>query len=208
MKNHESTNRFLFVALALFTVSISLLIVGPRTADAQSIDLNEIRGQREAESIKKFTDSLTLFENLVLSAAAAQNRNTATGAGLKDKGEKVRADLTATIPSLEGFVSKLKSANRFNDQFDADVNTLLGSNKVKSRVQRAGGARKFLNSGLSSSSVNNLKKEIGTAASLVEVTKSEDLCRFVGIGILAEALLQKKSTTANDKFYEKLGCDK
>ncbi len=207
MKNQESTNRSLFVALAMFTLSFSLLLAGPRTANCQGIDLNEIRGQREAESVKKFADSLSAFNNSVL-AAAAQTRSTTTGAGLKDKGEKVRADLTATVSSLEGFVSRLKSANRYNDQFDTDVNTLLGSNKVKSRVQRAGGARKFLSSGLSSSSINNLKKEIGTAASLVEVTKSEDLCRFVGLGIVAEALLQKKATTANDKFYEKLGCDK
>lgn len=207
MKNQKSLNRSIFIGLTMFTLSFACLIAKPQSASAQEIDLKQLRAQSEAESIKKFTDSLTLFYNLV-SGATAQTNNKSIGAGLKEKGERVRSDLTNTVSSIESFVSKLKSANRFNDQFDADVNALIGSNKVKGRLVKAGGARKLLTSVLNSTAVNNLKKDVGTAASILEVTKSEDLCRFVAIGIVAEAVLQRKATTANDKFYEQIGCNK
>ncbi len=207
MKNQKSLNRSIFIGLTMFTLSFACLIAKPQSANAQEIDLKQLRAQSEAESIKKFTDSLTLFYNLV-SGATAQTNNKSVGAGLKEKGERVRAELTSNVSSIESFVAKLKTANRFNDQFDADVNALIGSNKVKGRLAKAGGARKLLASVLNSTSVNNLKKDVGTAASILEVTKSEDLCRFVAIGIVAEAVLQRKATTANDKFYEQIGCNK
>ena len=145
MKNQKSLDRSIFIGLTMFTLSFACLIAKPQSANAQEIDLKQLRAQSEAESIKKFTDSLTLFYNLV-SGATAQTNNKSIGAGLKEKGERVRAELTSNVSSIENFVTKLTTANRFNDQFDKDVNALLGSNKVKGRLVKAGGARKLLTS--------------------------------------------------------------
>ena len=125
---------------------------------------------------------------------------------LISKAEKIRNETAGFISTLDGLVAILKSANRFNDQFDKDVDALIGGNKVKSRVGRTGGARKLLGSLSHSTIINSLKKDVASAAEMRDFTKNEDICKFLAVGIVTEILLLKKATTGNDKFYEQYGC--
>ncbi len=208
MKNLNYSTRKLLIGLSVAFFSFGPLLPA---ANAQGIDLKELKAQKEAESIKTFTDSLALFYNLV-SGATAKSLNGSggkiAGAGLKERAEKVRNEIPAYISNLEGLINKLKAANRFNDQFDKDVATLLGSNKVKGLVTKIGGARKLLGNGLNSSALNSLKKDVGFAAETLEIIRNNDVCQIVAVGIMTEALLFKKAATANNKFYEQYGCSK
>ncbi len=211
MKRLSALNHPLFIGLTIFTFSCALFLALARPVKGQGIDLKEVKAQKEAESIKKFTDSLTLFYNLVSGATAqplGSKGGKNVGAGLKEKAEKIRNETTSHIASIETLITKLKTANHFDDQFDSDVSKLLGSNKVKGRLVKVGGARKLFGSVLNSNAIGSLRKDVSSAAETLEFNKNEDVCKFIAVGIVVEALLFKKAATGNDKFSEEYGCNK
>lgn len=206
MKNLNSITRSLFIGLMLFVLF--------SVANAQGVDLKDIKAQKEAEAIKKYTDLVTNFYAHLYQAIGDKGQSVngksgkIAGAGLRDRAAKVRSESVSNFDNLQSLIAKLRVANHFDEQFDKDVAKLLGSNKVKSRLTKSGGARKLLESILNSSATNNLKKNVSESAELVEFTKDEDVCKFIAVGIVVEALSFKKSTTANDKIYEANGCHK
>ncbi len=208
MKNQNSLQHFVFSRLTIFVLSLALFA----SAAAQGIDLKELKAQKETDAIKKYTDLVTNFYTHLYQAIGERSQSISkgkvAGAGLTDKATKVRSELTNAVDSIQNLIAKLKAGNHFDEQFDKDVATLLGSNKVKARLTKNGGARKLLGSVLNSSAMNNLKKNVGESAGLVEFTKDEDVCKFIAVGIVVEILSAKKSTTANDKIYEANGCHK
>jgi hypothetical protein len=206
MKNLNSITRSIFIGLitfALFSVT-----------NAQGVDLKAIKAEREAEAIKKYTELITNFYAHLYQAIADRGQSVngksgkIAGAGLSDKAAKVRSESVSNFDNLQSLIAKLKSANRFNEQFDKDVAKLLGAHKVKGRLTKSGGARKLLESVLNSSVTNGLKKNVTESASLVEFIKDEDTCKFIAVGIVVEALSTKKSTRLSDSIYEANGCHK
>ena len=206
MKNLNSITRSIFIGLMMFALF--------SVTNAQGIDLKELKAQKEAEAIKKFTDLVTNFYAHLYQAIGDRGQSVngksgkVAGAGLTDKATKIRSESVNNFDNLQSLIAKLKVGNHFDEQFEKDVTKLLGSNKVKNRLAKSGGARKLFESVLNSTATNNLKKNVGESAGLVEFTKDEDVCKFIAIGIVVEVLSTKKSTTANDKIYEANGCHK
>jgi hypothetical protein len=203
MRNLNLLNRLLVVVL--------MLLASFSTITAQGVDLKEIKATKEAEAIKKYTDLLTNFYLHLYGAIGNKSQPLEKGkvpGGLTDKATKVRSETAGNFDNVQSLIAKLKAANHFDEQFDKDVIKLLGSNKVKDRLTKSGGARKLFQSILNATATNDLKKNISESASLIEFTKDEAVCRFIAVGIIVEVLSSKKSTTPNDKIYEVNGCHK
>jgi len=208
MKNQKHFHHSLLAGLATSVLSLALF----SSVAAQGIDLKELKAQKEAEAIKKYTDLVTNFYTHLYQAIGDRSQSISkgkvAGAGLTDRATKVRSELMNTVDSIQSLIAKLRAGNHFDEQFDKEVIKLSGGNKVKSRLTKAGGARKLFESVLNSTATNNLKKNVSESASLVEFTKDEDVCKFIAVGIVVEVLSAKKSTTVNDKIYEANGCHK
>ena len=202
MKTLNSLTHSIFISLALFA--------GFSAANGQGIDLQGLKAQREADSIKKYTDLVTDFYIHLYQAIGDRSQSISkgkvAGAGLTERATKVRSELNGNVDNIQSLIAKLKTGNHFDEQFDKEVIKLLGGNKVKNRLAKSGGARKLLGSVLNSTATNNLKKNVSQSAGLVEFTKDEDVCKFIAVGIVVEILSSKKPTTTNDKIYEANGC--
>lgn len=225
MKNRKIKTSSLLTAL-LSTVFVIALCVS--NTDAQRrFDFKAAGVENEAAGIDQFTDALISF-SLKNSEISKKNTSLADRLRLKkeleDAGNKVKASAGNARRLLQALISKLKSGNRWNDDFDKDFLDGIVSPRIKSLVQRNGGARKAL--GDAEALFSSLNAEIDAAVREANdnqaLNETGDVlftnasfayrkngCVLLGIGIaLAESRLLKMKLTAQnlDNIFDNKGC--
>jgi hypothetical protein len=143
MKKNNSI-RSIFTALfsAAFVIVFCLSTV--QNAEAQRrFDPKATGTESELRNVANFTQELLTFQK----QAEDIDKGGATEADLKkfqDRGKRIKDGTSNTRGSLQSFISKIKSANRWNDEFDAEFLDSISNAKVKAFIKRIGGARKAL----------------------------------------------------------------
>ncbi len=211
MKNRNNFNHLMSIGLIISTFALVGFFAISQPVKAQSrVDLKVLKADEEAKTITSLSGALFDFfeKNLpidlykrVMIDSEQDSQTKTERENLKAEGEKVKTELKNTFLALTDLISKLKKANLWDEQFDKDVAKLIKSNEIKGWLDKSGGGRKLLESGVSATSVNRVKKEIDDLANLIklETLKSKDVCKFMAIGIVVRALREKKSTSLTVK---------
>jgi hypothetical protein len=97
----------------------------------------------------------------------------------KNKGEELKVLLKRGYVALLDLILKLKKANLWDEQFDKYVAKLITGGDIKTQLEKYGGARKLLESGLNLNSAAGLKKDIDDHANLFiwQTAKTKETCR-------------------------------
>jgi hypothetical protein len=209
----------------LFSVAFVALLVSNATAQRR-FDFKAAGVETEAAGIEQFTDALIAFS---LKDVETRRSKLADRVKLRrelqDTGTKVKGSSSNARRLFQELIAKLKSGNRWNDDFDKSFLDGIVSPRIKSLIQRNGGARKVLAD--AEALLNSLNAEIDetireannnqalnetneatfTRASFYG--KRGDRCLLLGIGIaLAESRLLKMKLTAQnlDNIFDSKGC--
>jgi hypothetical protein len=227
MKNQKIKTSSLLAALfsAMFVIALCV----SDTAAQRRFDFKAAGVETEAVGIDQFTDALIAFvlKDVAFKKATSLQDRIRLRRELKEAGDKVKGSSGNARRLFQTLIAKLKSGNRWNDDFDKDFLAGIVSPRIKSIVQTNGGARKALTD--AEALFNNLNAEIDatvreandsqgfnttgdasfTNASFASAKKIRGGCVLLGIGIaLAESrLLNMKLTAQNlDNIFDNKGC--
>lgn len=214
----------------LFSTAFVIALCVSDTAAQRRFDLKAAGVDNEAAGIEQFTDALISF---ALKDAELSKKSTSLTdrvrlrRELQDAGSKVKGSAGNARRLLQALISKLKSGNRWNDELDTDFLNSIISPRIKSLIQRNGGARKVLadadaifnslnadiDATLREANENQALNETGEFTfmntSFAFYGKRGDRCILLGIGIaLAESRVLKMKLTAQnlDNIFDSKGC--
>jgi hypothetical protein len=207
MRKLHSLTRSLFISLTMFAFSFALFLATPQSARAQSEILKKAKAQKEAGTIKRYTDLLVNFYDFV---SRAKNGEKTAAAELPAKAKKLIDGFRDYKFNIEDLLKKLGDSPMTHDQIDADADKLLGGNVIaSSRAFQNGGVLSTLNRGLDVKLGTKLLIDVSIASERFESHSSgteKAVCRYLAVGIIAEALLLNKGATSVDKLYIKRSC--
>lgn len=212
---------------SLLTVLLSIVFVAlcvSNTTAQRRFDFKAAGVETEAAGIEQFTDALIAF-----SLKDVENRKSKLTDRVKlrrelqDNGSRVKGSSSNARRLLQELIAKLKNGNKWNDDFDKSFLDGIVSPRIKSLIQRNGGARKVLAD--ADGLFNSLNTEIddsireansqalnetgGVILMNASFAKRGDRCLLLGIGIaLAESRLLKMKLTAEnlDNIFDSKGC--
>lgn len=226
MRNRRIKTSSLLTLLLSTTFVIALCV--SNTAAQRRFDFKAAGVENEATGIDQFTDALISF---ALKNAEISKKSTSLTdrvrlkRELQDAGNRVKGSAGNARRLLQALISKLKQGSKWNDDFDKDFLDGIVSPRIKSLIQRNGGARKALSD--ADAVFNSLNAEIDEAvreandnqalneSGEVSFTKvsfafyRKNGCVLLGIGIaLAESRLLKMKLTAQnlDNIFDSKGC--
>ena len=208
-----------FSAAFVFIVGLSAV----QNADAQrKFDPKATGTETELRNVANFTQELVNF----LKLADLVDQNSAVSEDdhkkLRDTGKRVKDGTSNARTNLQGFISKLKAANRWNDDFDAEFLDAIVSPRIKAFIQKAGGARKALTA--AEAALNAVGQQVDAAINDAKKPRAENIvtdvffmnasfssnpnyvfsarkfrvgCFLLGVGIAAAEIARAKLTAEN-----------
>jgi|GEM_PF-2605940 len=228
MRNRKTSS----LLTVLFSTAFVIALCVSNTAAQQRFDFKAAGVENEATGIEQFTDALVSFylKDVETKKSKSLPDRVRLRRELQDASSKVKGNSGNARRLFQELISKLKNGNRWNDDFDKDFLAGIVSPRIKSLIQRLGGARKALD--LAEAAFNSLNADIDqtvkeanddnalnqagevsfTNASFTPAAfsrKRGDGCILLGIGIaLAESRLLKMKLTAQnlDNIFDSKGC--
>lgn len=225
MRNRKIKTSSILTAL-LSTAFVIALCVSNTTAQRR-FDFKAAGVENEAAGIDQFTDALITFSlknSEISKKSTSLTDRVRLRRELEDAGNKVKANAGNARRLLQALISKLKTGNRWNDDFDKDFLDGIVSPRIKGLVQRNGGARKALSDaealfGSLNAEIDAAVRDANDNQSLNETGEvffvnasfayRKNGCVLLGIGIaLAESRLLKMKLTAQnlDNIFDNKGC--
>lgn len=208
MKNQKFVCRSFFIVLFVAAFAFAPATMAQRYL-TERIDVKALNAEREAKSLAQFTESLAQFFNQAETLASKPSVSRADSTKAESDGQRVKGDLNAFRSNLQALITKLKAANRWNDQLDADFAQGLGDRKVKSLLARGGGARKLLEAALNDinsvgTDIDNLISGLKAKTAAHARAKSRLKCALLFVGVAAAELARMPETAKNiDAHYDK-----
>lgn len=158
------------IVVMLFSAAI-VFVVGLSTAQAQRrFEPKSVGAETEVRNVANFTQELLTFLKQTEDADNNANVSEVELKRLQNQGKRIKDGTSNTRSSLQGIISKLKSANRWNDEFDADFLEAITNTRVKAFIKRAGGARKVLTD--AETALNSLGQDIDAALNDAKKTRA------------------------------------
>lgn len=201
MRKPPALTRSLFIGLMMCEFLLALLLVMPQSAKAQSkVDLKTLKAKDAADLITASSYKLVKFfeDEKIVRAFEEVRLKGNEKSDQKDyaemQGEELKILLRRAYIALLELIARLRTSNFWDEQLDKDVAKLVTGSHIKSQLEKYGGARKLLESGLNQSSVNGLTKDINNHAALIiwQAKKTKETCRYITIGAVVMVLDTKK----------------
>ena len=218
--NYRFYLRLLPVALC------ALLLLAANGAAQRRFDAKAAGAENELRNLAQFTQELLNFIKQAQAVEANPDAPEAERRRLADLARRVKDGTGNTRANLQGFIGKLKNANRWTDEFDAEFLDSITSPRVKALIRRAGGARKALSE--AEAALNSLAQDVDAT---VGDTKRASLdadevfftrasfggarfgakvrvkCVLLGIGVAAAEITRLKLTAENlDNLFDSNKC--
>jgi hypothetical protein len=211
MKNQNFIYRNFFIALMMFALALAPFLTMPPQTNAGGIDLKALNAESEAKSIAQYVEGLTAFFNQAETLSGKRLIPRADVTKFENEGRRIKSDASNFRSKLQALIAKLKAANRWNEQLDADIAAALGNRKVKGLLARGGGARKLLETALNE--IGSLDTDIDSVIGRVKANSASSAharakfrvkCAALFAGVAVAELLKMKLTAENiDAVFDK-----
>ncbi len=199
-------------------------------ADAQRrFDPKTTGTETELRNVALVTQDLLNFVKQAESVEQNPSASAADRKKLQDFGRKVKDGASNFSGSLRGFTQKLKNANRWNDEFDAEFLDSITNAKIKSFIQKLGGARRAFTeaeAAISSlgqdvdTTINDSRRasnfggevfftnaSVSTNYAFTSARKVRIKCILLGVGVAAAEAARLKLTAENlDNLFDSNKC--
>ncbi len=208
----------------------AILAVAANAEAQRQFDAKATGTETELRNVALVTQDLFSF---VKQAQTVEQNPSATAADKKklaDLGRKVKDGTSNFSGGLRGFTQKIKGANRWNAEFDAEFLDSISNPKIKAFIQRLGGARRALAE--AESAINSLGQDVDAtvndsrsahnsngnvfftnasfsfdSASAPSARKVRIRCVLLGVGIAAAEVVRLKITAENlDGIFDSNKC--
>lgn len=186
--------------------------------------------EAELRNVAQFAQELVDF---IKQARHIEQDNASSEAELKklqDVGRRVKDASGNFRSNLQGLISKLKSNNRWNDEFDAEFLDSIVSPRLKGFIGRLGGARKALTE--AEAAINSVSQDVDATINEARSPRASNLvnevffthasfaprsgvgggkvrvkCVLLGVGIAAAEIGKMKLTAENlDNLFDSNKC--
>lgn len=211
MKKQNTFYRSLFVMLFAFAFAVAPFLTLMQKTHADGIDLKALNAETEAKALVQYGQLLAQFFNATQEAQKKSSILRADLSKIEGDGQRVKNDAASFRQNLQSLITKLKSANKWDDQLDADLSTALGSRRVKGFLGQNGGARRLFESALNE--INTIGGDVDGAVANVKAKPSSaharakngrGKCFGLFVAVAAAELLRMKETAKNiDDVYDK-----
>lgn len=157
--NYKPNFRTLFTTLFSAALMGFAMLANASDADAQRrFDPKASGTESELRNVALVTQDLFSFVKQAQTVEQNPSASAADKKKLEDLGRKVKDGTGSFSSSLRGFTQKLKNSNRWNDEFDSEFLNSISNSKIKSFIQRLGGARRALTE--AEAAINSLGQDV------------------------------------------------
>lgn len=229
--NRKFNYRPILTALISGAFIFVLGLAAVQNAEAQRrFDPKATGTETELRNVAGFTQELLNFVKQAQFIEQENNAPEAEHKKLQDIGRRIKDGTSNTRGSLQSFISKLKSNNRWNEDFDADFVNSITSPRVKAFIQRIGGARKALTE--AETALNSLSQDVDATINEAKKARAEHFsgdeaffmnasfapansatrkvrlkCVLLGVGVAAAEIGRLKLTAENlDNLFDSNKC--
>lgn len=174
-------NRKIFTSIFSLAFVAVLTLAGAGSADAQKrFDPKATGTESELRSVAGATQDLLNFVKQAQFIEQDANAPAIEHKKLQDLGRRIKDGTGSFRGSLQGFIAKIKNANQWNEQFDAEFAESITSPRVKAFIKRVGGARKALTD--AEAALNSLGQDVDAT-----VNESKRAAHFTGESVFVNA---------------------
>jgi hypothetical protein len=221
--NHRSVLTAVFSAAFVFALvaAAALAVPAQRRFDAKTAGT-----ETELKGVAQFAQNLIQFADLANQIEKRGSVSDGEITKLQDSGRRIKDGTSTFRGNLQGLISKLKSGNRWNDEFDTEFLDSITNPRVKAFIKRLGGARKALTE--AEAAINTLSRDvdatINETKALRSINAGQDVffmnasfssgggkvrlkCVLLGVGVAAAEVARLKLTAENlDNLFDSNKC--
>jgi hypothetical protein len=211
MKNQTIMQKILPLFTSAVFVLIAVFLIGNEVAEQRY--LTEYKNNTDIKAAGQFADLFAQFIELDNALTKKGFATDAEIAKLENLGQRITSGTSNTKRNLEGFISKLKQDNRWNDETDQEFSSLLGNRRIKGHLSTGGGARKILDfasqnfARLIGSGINNAiadAKENRRASFTTAKKRGRFGCALLFVGVFIAEIKSAPLTAENiDNIYDR-----
>ena len=159
MNNQKSKIRVTLAAFVTTAFVIVCSLCAASEADAQRrFEAKSVEADAEVRNFAQFAQELVNFIKQAEAVESNANAPEAERRKLQDLGRRITDGTSNARSNLQSLIAKIKKANRWTDEFDAEFLDSISNARVKALIRRVGGARKALTE--AEAALNTLRQDV------------------------------------------------